>query len=147
LRVRDGAVVGLLEVAVRGERVGDAGARGLDELVVQGVEETLQGLLEMNRSGSAWHSLRTGPVRVLLDLVLHVPTNSLGHVPCAVVRAARPATPAREYFMIFVVIAGIGLRCWWCMKGCCLVFASWKRWAWQAGGTNAGVVVAILLPK
>jgi hypothetical protein len=45
LRVRDGAVVGLLEVAVRGERVGDAGARGLDELVVQGVEETLQGLL------------------------------------------------------------------------------------------------------
>lgn len=44
-RVRDGAVVGLLVVAIRGERVGDAGALRLDELVVQGVEETLQRLV------------------------------------------------------------------------------------------------------
>jgi hypothetical protein len=43
---------------------------------------------------------RTGPVRVLLDLVLHVPTISLGQVPWAAVRAARPARPAREYFMV-----------------------------------------------
>lgn len=37
----------------------------------------------------------------MLDLVLHVPTISLGQVPCAVAKAARPARPAREYFMVF----------------------------------------------
>ena len=36
-----------------------------------------------------------------MDLVLHVPTISLGQVPCAVAKAARPARPAREYFMVF----------------------------------------------
>lgn len=51
---------------------------------------------------------RTGPVRVLLDLVLHVPTISLGHVPWAAVRAARPATPAREYFMVDAVVVRLG---------------------------------------
>lgn len=44
LRVRDRAVVGRFVVAILGERVRDAGARRLDELVVQRVEETLQGL-------------------------------------------------------------------------------------------------------
>lgn len=48
----------------------------------------------------------TGPVRVLFDLVLHVPTISAGQVPWAAASAARPATPAREYFMMVVRVAG-----------------------------------------
>ena len=39
----------------------------------------------------------------MLDLVLHVPTISLGQVPCAVAKAARPARPAKEYFMVSVI--------------------------------------------
>lgn len=49
----------------------------------------------------------TGPVRVLFDLVLHVPTISLGQVPWAAASAARPATPAREYFMMVVRVGGV----------------------------------------
>lgn len=49
----------------------------------------------------------TGPVRVLLDLVLHVPTRSLGQVPWAVAKAARPAKPAMEYFMMIVSVAEV----------------------------------------
>ena len=41
MRVRDGAVVGLLVVAILGERVGDAGALRLDEIVVERVVEAL----------------------------------------------------------------------------------------------------------
>lgn len=55
----------------------------------------------------------TGPVNVLFDLVLHVPTMSAGYVPpvaCAAVRERRPARPvAREERMI-VSSSGSGLR-------------------------------------
>jgi len=40
-------------------------------------------------------------------LVLHVPTISLGQVPWAAASAARPATPAREYFMMVVSVAEV----------------------------------------
>lgn len=47
LRVGDGAVVGGFIVTVFGEGVGDAGALGLDELVVQRVVEALQMLVSV----------------------------------------------------------------------------------------------------
>ena len=103
MRVRDGAVVGLLVVAILGERVGDAGAFRLDEVVVERVIEALVRACQYEKAIRARWSCRTGPVRVLLDLVLHVPTISLGQVPCAVAKAARPARPAKEYFMVFVI--------------------------------------------
>jgi hypothetical protein len=102
LRVRDGAVIGLLVVSILSERVGDAGALRLDEIVVEGVVEALVRACQYKKAVRARWSCRTGPVRVLLDLVLHVPTISLGQVPCAVAKAARPARPAREYFMMCV---------------------------------------------
>jgi hypothetical protein len=84
----------------------------------------------------------------LLDLVLHVPTNSLGHVPCAVVRAARPATPAREYFIVLVVVAGVGIGYWWCREGCCVVFTVEALGvAGRRAAQTLAVVVAMLLPK
>lgn len=43
----------------------------------------------------------------MFDLVLHVPTISAGQVPWAAASAARPATPAREYFMMIVRVAGV----------------------------------------
>lgn len=101
LRVRDGAVVGGLVVAVLGEGVGDAGALGLDQFIVQRVVESLQGLSARQRLSIAWHTSHTGPVRVLLDLVLHVPIKSAGHVPCAEASAARQARPATEDFMMW----------------------------------------------
>jgi hypothetical protein len=36
---------------------------------------------------------------------------SLGQVPCAVAKAARPARPAREYFIMFVVATAMIERC------------------------------------
>ena len=100
LRVRDGAVVGGLVVAVLGEGVGDTSARGLNQFVVQRVVETLQSLSAWQHFRIAWDISHTGPVRVLFDFVLHVPTKSAGHVPCADASAARPARPATEYFMV-----------------------------------------------
>ena len=69
----------------------------------------------------AWHgAYHTGPVRVLFDLVLHVPTISAGQVPWAAASAARPATPAREYFMMIVRVAGVVKSCSWAVSfGCC----------------------------
>lgn len=69
----------------------------------------------------AWHgAYHTGPVRVLFDLVLHVPTISAGQVPWAAASAARLATPAREYFMMIVRVAGV-VNAWsWAVSfGCC----------------------------
>ena len=94
-------------MAILGERVGDAGALRLDELVVERVVEALWRACQYKKAVKSHRSCRTGPVRVLLDLVLHVPTISLGQVPCAVAKAARPARPAREYFMVFVATAVI----------------------------------------
>jgi len=84
-------------VAVAGEGVGDARAGGLDETLVQRIVETLV-------SVSIWYNVLyrrlggwclTGPVRVWLDLVDHVPMRSYGHV-CAAAGAARRSAVARE---------------------------------------------------
>jgi hypothetical protein len=96
-------------VAILGERVGDAGALRLDELVVERVVEALRRTCQYRKAAESHGSCRTGPVRVLLDFVLHVPTMSAGQVPCADARAARPARPAREYFMLLFLLR---LR-WW----------------------------------
>jgi hypothetical protein len=88
-------------VAILGERVGDACALRLDEFVVERVVEALRITCQYMRAANALGSCHTGPVRVLFDLVLHVPTMSAGQVPCADVRAARPTRPAREYFIVF----------------------------------------------
>lgn len=92
--VRDGAVVGFLVEAVGGKGVGDSRARGLDQGVVLGVIKVLEMMLatRLDLGVGLVMVVRTGPVRTLPDLVLHVPTMSEGRdCAAALVSSERPA--------------------------------------------------------
>ena len=74
-----------------------------------------------------------------MDLVLHVPTISLGQVPCAVAKAARPARPAREYFMMFCCDCEDGKKQLLCRVWCgtadwCLSVTVRALGVWQGAG-------------